>query len=182
MPKRFALAIPLGALLLLALVAPVSAFDLTNCTLQLTSTDAQGNVIGTAAGPGQGGTQDDPLLVKWDGFVSYVGSSGSLVLMDQSYHVEVFGIPTPIRGSSPNGEGVTSAEGTVSVKDNMPIKVSGLFYVSGEISGNDGSCAGNAWLKMDEDPLTTIPFWVSIGITLIGAVVLWFSQPTMRAA
>lgn len=182
LPRRIPLALAVASFLALALAAPAGAFDLSNCTLELTSFDADGNQLDTASGPGAGGTQDDPFVVTWDGTVHYVATSGDLVLMDNSWHVDVFGIPTPLRGSDPNTAGTTMWEDTISVKDNMPIEVAGLFYVSGEMTSPDGSCAGSAWLKMDADPLTTIPFWASVGITLVGLVLLWFSQPSVKTA
>jgi hypothetical protein len=187
LPKRLRLAspllsVPLLALMSLCVAAPAAAFELTNCTLSLTSMDADGAVLDTAQGPGIGATSDDPFEVDWDGTVHYVGTSGAIVLRDHSWHIDVFMIPTPLRGGDPNTGGDTDGEDTVGVGENAPFQLVGLFYVSGEIVGTDGSCAGNGWFKIDGNPLTTIPFWAAVVIALLGAVLLWFARPSARPA
>lgn len=181
-PKRLALASLLASLALLAAVAvPAAAFPLTNCTLTLTSLGADGSTIDTASEAG-GGTLDDPFVVDWDGAVHYTGTTGSLVLMDHSWHIDVFLIPTPLRGGDPNTGGDTDGEDTVDVSDNAPFPLAGLFHVSGEITSDDGSCAGSGWFKIDENPFTTIPFWAAVAVVVFAVILLWFSRPSVRLA
>lgn len=182
MSRRPTLAsLPAVLLLMLAVAAPASAFDLSNCTLELTSMDAAGSVLDTANGPGAGGTSDDPFVVDWDGSVHYYGTSPQ-ALMDHSWHIDVFMIPTPLRDGDPNTAGDTDGEDTVGVAENAPFALAGLFYVSGEITSPDGSCSGSAWFKIDENPFTTIPFWAAVAVTLLAIVFLWYSQPSVRPA
>lgn len=165
------------ALVTLARAPAVAAFELNGgCTLDLSSTDASGAALDTA-GNGQGGTQDDPFIVDWDGTVSWNGSSGSTVFKNHSWHVDVFNIPTPLRGGDANEDGTTSANGSTGVSENAPFQFTGLYFVSGGISGDDGArCDGSAWLKLNGNPLTTIPFWIAVVIALIGLLLVMSSR------
>jgi hypothetical protein len=181
LPGRPALALLLALGLLLGLAVPASAFELTNCTLQLTSTNASGATLDTAQqGPTGGGTLDDPFVVDWDGSVHYYGTFGSTVLMNHSWHIDVFLIPTPLRGGDPNTAGDPDGEDTVGVGENAPFKLAGLFYVSGDISSEDGSCVGSGWFRIDENPFETLPFWLAVVIVVLALLIIWFSKPSVR--
>lgn len=171
--------IGLAGLLSLLLVTPAFAFDLNGgCNLSLSSTDAAGAALDTAS-VGQGGTQDDPFLVDWDGTVSWQGDSGSQVFTDHSWQVSVFGIPTPLRGGDPNDAGETSSSGSTGVSENAPFQFTGLYNVSGDINGTDGAhCDGSGWFKLTGNPLTTIPFWIAVIVALIGLLLMISSRGT----
>lgn len=180
---RVLAALSIAGMLALVAAVPVAAFELNGgCTLDLTSSDASGATLDTASGApggGNGGTQGDPFLVDWDGSVSWNGSSGDQVFMEHSWSVSVFGIPTPVRGGDPNDAGNTKAEDAAGVGENAPFRFTGLYYVSGEINGEGGThCDGNGWFKLAGNPLTTLPFWVSVAITVVGALLLWLARPT----
>lgn len=177
--QRIARAAGLAGLLVLALAAPTSAFELNGgCTLELSSTDSSGAALDTASN-GQGGTQDDPFIVDWNGTVSWSGSSGDTVFRNHSWQVSVFNIPTPLRGGDPNDGEETAATGSTGVSENAPFAFTGLYFVSGDITGDGGArCDGSAWFKLDGNPVTTIPFWVAIVIILIGLLMVWSSRGT----
>lgn len=164
--------IALPALILL-LPASASAFPLSNCTLALTSLDANGTTIDTATVGASDATQEDPLLVDWDGSVQWAGTMGSLVIKDHTWGVSVFNIPTPQSGGDPNEGGDTDGDGTVQVRDSLPFQFTGLFYVSGQISGTGGSCAGSGWVKLPGDPIGTMPFWLALLLVVLGLLMLW---------
>jgi len=163
----------LGALAYLLVAAPVAAFPLTNCTLQLTALKADGSTIDSVAGGAADATQEDPFLVAWDGKVKYAGSS-QIAMKDNSWHVDVFGIPTPLTGSDANAADSRDGSGTVGVSENAPFRFTGLYYVSGSITGSGGTCAGSGWLKLTGDPLGTIPFFVALGVLVLGLLMLGF--------
>lgn len=173
----------LAGLLILLMVAPAAAFELNGgCTLELASTDASGAALDTATN-GQGGTQDDPFIVDWDGTVSWDGSSGSTVFKNHSWQVLVFNIPTPLRGGDPNDGEETTATGSTGVSVNAPFEFTGLYFVSGDISGDGGArCDGSAWFKLNGNPFTTIPFWIAALIALIGLLLLASSRGTSLAS
>jgi len=165
------------ALAALAHAPAVAAFELNGgCTLDLASTDASGAALDTAAN-GRGGTQEDPFIVDWDGTVSWNGSSGDTVFKNHSWQVYVFNIPTPLRGGDDNDEGTTTSSGSTGVSANAPFQFTGLYFVSGNITGDGGArCDGSAWLKLNGNPLTTIPFWIAIVLVLIGLLLVMSSR------
>ena len=171
---RLVLSVALPAALFLALVIPgtASAFPLTNCTLTLTSQDKSGAPLSSAAGGAPDATQQNPFLVDWDGSVSYDGTTGTQVIKDNSWFVNVFHFPTPLRGGSPNGDGNQKGNGSVGVGANAPFRVTGLYYVDGAISGTGGQCAGSGWFKLTGDPIGTIPFFVGLVLLIVGAVLV----------
>lgn len=161
-------------LLVLLLPASAAAFPLDNCTAEVTSFDADGNVLGTVRSGADDATQTDPLIVHWDGTIGWAGSSGSTVFGSHTWGVTVFGIPTTLQGADTNDSGDTEADGTVTVADNVPIEIVGLFLVSGQISDTDGnSCKGEGWLLLDGDPLGSLQFWLGLLLLLLG-LLMWF--------
>jgi len=168
-PRRLWL-IPLILILPLLLPASVSAFPLTTCTLTVTSTDASGKTIATATGGADDATQTNPLLVDWDGTVH--GTSGANAIKNNSWHVDVFMVPSPLRGGDANDKGNKVGDGTTSVRGNAPFQFTGLYYVSGEFRGDGGSCAGSGWFKLTGNPASTFPFWIAVVLGLLGLVLL----------
>lgn len=169
--RRLAL-IALPALLLL-IPAGASAFPLTNCTLDLTSLDANGGTIDSATVGANDSTQSDPFLADIDGTVAWAGTMGSQVIKDHHWSVSIFNIPTPLSGGDPNEAGKADGEGTVDVGANLPFAVVGLFYVSGQISGDGGSCEGNGWMRLRGNPFGTVGFWLFVVLVVLGAVMLY---------
>ena len=170
-PRRLAL-IALPALILL-LPASASAFPLSNCTLALTSFDASGGTIDTATVNLTDATQENPFEVDFDGTVAWAGTMGPLVIMDHSWSVSVFNIPTPLSGGDPNEGGDTDGDGTVQVGENLPFQLTGLFYVSGAISGTGGSCAGSGWMLLRGDAFGTLLFWIALILIVLGLLFFW---------
>lgn len=169
-PRRLAFL----AVLAMTLMIPGSAgaFPLTNCSLELTSLDAEGVVLDSAAGGASDASQTDPFIVDWEGTVVWNGTTGEQVIKNNSWHVDVFGVPTPLRGGSPNDEDDTNGDGTVDVSANLPFRFAGLFFVSGELSGEGGSCAGSGWMKIAGDPVGTVPFFLALALVVLGAILI----------
>jgi hypothetical protein len=165
------------------LASSVAGFELTDCRLIVQSFDADGEPLDAAVGDtdgGEGGTRADPFRVDYDGTVLYEGDTGEQVITDQAWSVDVFLIPTPLRGGGPNEEEQTSAEGEIDVSGSLPIRVDGLFFVSGQVAGEGGTCRGSAWVRMIGDPpstVTTIPFWIALLVIATGLFVLWQARP-----
>ena len=159
MGRRMLAAGVTAALGVLILAAPVAAFPLTNCTLQATGLAADGSTIGSIQSGADDATQDHPFLVDWDGTVSYKGSS-QIEMKNNTWHVDVFGIPTPLSGSDPNTADNRDGSGTVGVSANAPFRITGLYFVSGSLTGSGGTCTGSGWFKLTGDPIGTIPFFV----------------------
>lgn len=160
----------MAVVLLLVLAAPVGAFPLSTCTMSLSSTDASGSPLDTVTSGAPDATQDDPLQGAWDGKVDYTGSTGSVV-KNFTYHVDVFGIPTPMRGGDPNTNGSTDGNGSVSFAA-APFRATGLYFVSGLYTGEGGSCAGSGWFKLLGDPVGTVPFFFGLVLVIGGLLLL----------
>ena len=164
--------------------SPVSAFEVTDCRLILQSFDGDGEPFDTAVGDaegGEGGSRGEPFRVDYDGTVRYEGDSGERAITNLTWSVNVFLIPTPLRGEGVNEEQETSAEGEIDVSRTLPVKVTGLFFVSGQVEGEEGACRGSLWVRVIDDPPTgpaaTIPFWIALVIIALGLLVLWQARP-----
>jgi len=170
-PQR-GLATPVGVGLLLAAAlwqpTTAAAFALSGCQMTLISLDADGNEIDTAVGGSADATQHDPLRVSWDGTVRWTRDAGSRSTgPGGTWHLDVFGLPTPLRGTDG-----TVASDSIRVTDSLPFRFAGLFFVSGRLSGPDVSCAGSGWLRVMGDPMSTLPLTVSLGVLLVGLILL----------
>jgi len=157
------------ALVLLVFAAPAAgAANLGGgCTGSATSTDADGTKLDTAYAPGSGGTKSDPFLVDADGTVDYEGTTPT-VFHDHSWHVDVSGIAVK-DGSSDNGTNQSATSGTEQVDDYVPVKVVGLYRVSGGITADEGSCSGSAWIKVVGSPVGTVGWIAGVVLTILGA-------------
>lgn len=167
MRRSAASAILLALFGMVVAAAPVAAFPLTNCTLKLESLTSDGGALDTAQGGAPDATQADPFIVDWDGTVAYEGAS-DVAMENNSWAVAVFGIPTPLQGGDDNPEDTRTGSGTVGVSANAPFRFTGLYFVSGSLTGSGGTCAGSGWLKLAGDPVGTLPFWAGVGLLAVG--------------
>jgi hypothetical protein len=159
--------------LVLLLPAAAGAFPLADCTLNLTSVGADGKNLDDATGGGKDSTLADPFQVDWDGTVAWEGTTGSQVIKNSHWSVSVFSIPTPLSGREENADGERDGDGTVEVGVNLPIPITGLFFVSGSIAGDGGSCTGSGWMRLVGNPLGSALFWVGLVLILLGLLALW---------
>jgi hypothetical protein len=159
---------------LAATVPTVSAFSLDGCTMSVQSMRADGSALDSASGPGRAGagTQEEPLDVDSDGSVNWSGTTGNQVIKNNSWHIEIFNIPTLFRGGEANADGDTGAEGTVDFGKDAPFRFTGLYFVSGGIRGDGGACDGSGWIKVVGDPVGTVPFLAGLVIAILGFVLL----------
>ncbi len=162
----------------LALVAIASAqppaglaFPLLGCQLTITSLDADGAAIDTAVGGRPDATQAAPLRVTSDGTIDWSGSSAQAI-RGASWHVDVFGLPTSLRGDDLNPDGDTSGAGSIRISEAVPFHFTGLFHVSGQLSGEGGTCTAEGWVRVEGDPMSTLPFLVALALALVGVVLL----------
>lgn len=164
-------ALMVAAMVLPAIASPVSAFPLTNCTLQATALGADGKPIDSIKGGADDATQSNPFLVDWDGTVSYTGAA-QVEMKNNSWHVDVFGVPIPLSGRDDNTEDNRDGNGSVGVSANAPFRITGLYYVLGSLTGSGGTCTGSGWFKLTGDPISTIPFFIALGLLMLGLLML----------
>jgi MYXO-CTERM domain-containing protein len=172
MRRSLVAAVLLTASLLLVAAAPVAAFPLSTCSLSISSTDGQGAPLDTAVSGANDSTKADPFEVEYEGSVNYTGST-NVVIKDYTYAVNVFNIPTPIRGGDTNDDENIDGNGTVSVAANSPFKVTGLYFVSGAYSGAGGECGGSGWFKLNGNPVGTVPFFIGLALEAAGLLLLF---------
>lgn len=159
-----------------ATAANAPGIGLTGCSGSGTSLNSGGNAIQSATAPNPPSSESRPLLVDPRGTVSYSGRSGS-VITNHSWQIKVDGI-TVKSGGSPNAARKTVNQGTVKVKDYLPFKMTGLFYVSGSITGSGGTCTGSVWVKVTGSPVGTVAWFAGIAFAVAGVGGLFFSRPT----
>lgn len=192
----------LGALAAAVLLGPVlvagAAFaaDADGCSGQATSYDTVGIPIDTAAAPGDGGTRDDPLDILWDGTVEWSGSTDE-VLQNGSYRVSVAptgggvlleaivgGVTQRLPGFSgdvENSDGKQSADGTVVPADVVPVALmTGTYAVDWTVTGEAGSCTGSGYVRITDNPMSSVTWWVALTMILLGFTGLLLARPTAR--
>ena len=159
--------------------APAGAVNLTGgCAGQGTSFDKDHNqIMGATAPSAEPGTSGNPFLVDYDGTVEYAGT-GPLML-NHHWEIKVFGIPVK-SGGAPNGSNQTATIGVADVSDYLPFKITGVYYVSGEIHGDGGACSGDAFVKLVGSPVGTIPWIVAIGLIVVGVALGYVSLPKAK--
>jgi hypothetical protein len=148
------------------------AFPLSGCTLAVTSQDESGAPLDSAVSGETDARQATPLLARWDGPISWSGDTGAQVIRATSWHVDVFGLPTPLRGGDANDDGDTSGDDSTRVSETVPFRFTGLFHVTGQLRGEGGTCSGAGWVRVLGDPMSTLPFLVAFAMLLVGAVLL----------
>jgi hypothetical protein len=158
---------------LLLLPATAAAFPLSNCSMQLSSAGANGAALDTAQSGDGSASQSDPFTVDYNGTVTWSGTV-AISMKNNSYHIEVFGIPTPLRGTNSNEDDNRTGGDTVSVGANSPFRVTGTYLVSGAITGSGGTCSGSGWFKLLGDPVGTVPFFAGLALLGVGLALLAF--------
>jgi hypothetical protein len=156
----------------LLIPASASAFPLTNCTATLTSISADGSPLDTVVGGAADSTREDPFLVDWNGTVAWEGTTGGIVFTDFTWGISITGIPTALNGVVANASGQTEGSGSVVPNDAFPLELVGLFYVTGSVSGDAGSCDGSGWIQLQGDPFGTLQFWAALAAVAIGILLI----------
>jgi hypothetical protein len=158
--------------------APAGAVELEGgCTGSGVSVDGDDQQLDEATAPSNDvGTEDRPFEVDYDGTVEWEGDT-PVPFNDHSWHIDVMGVEVKSDGD-PNGDDETTSDGTEVVEDYLPFKVTGLYYVTGEITSGDGSCSGNMYVELVGSPTGTIPWLAGIVFTGLGVALVVLSYPT----
>lgn len=148
---------------------PPSGFQLTTCTLTVYTKTASGEDLGGAVSNVSGGTRDSPLLVDPNGTIEWSATTGGKAISHASYYINIFGVPTPLRGSTSGDASISQASNTIRVADLLPFDLVGTFYVTGQVNVNGWPyCKGSGWIKLRGDPVPTPGFVAGAALTLIG--------------
>lgn len=158
---------------LLVLPAAAGAFPVTGkCTLTISTTDAQGKPLDSAKSGDDSASAADPLLVDWEGTVSWDGVTQAS-MQNAHYHVAMFGMATPFQGDAANSPDARSTTGTFKFTANAPFRFTGTYYMSaGIIAANGTQCAATFIVKLVGEPIGTVPFFVGLALLAIGALLL----------
>jgi len=182
--------------LLLGMAAPAShAAEADECAGQAVSYNEDGTPLDTAQAPGDGGTRDDPLQVDWQGPIEWSGTTEA-VLQDGTTSVVV----TPASGGAvlgaafeaasgrafggdfANSEADTEREGSTTLADSslgVPL-ATGTYSVELTMTAAGGSCTGQAYLTITDNPVTSVLWWAAAALLLVGLVLAVFARPTAR--
>ena len=152
--------------------------DLTGCSGSGTALTKSGAPLDQATAPSPKASRKYPFVVVYNGTVDYQGQSATLIT-NHHWHVSLFNIQVR-SGGSPNGTHKLTSKGTEKVKDYLPIKLTGLFYISGSISGNGGSCAGDVWVKLAGSPVGSVLWILGLILIVIGVILLFSGRPSPR--
>jgi hypothetical protein len=192
MPQHWA-AHPMRCLLAGAVVVLVPLFcasaasattPLAGATLTSSGVACAGGGISSGSGGGAhavvvpggpGSSPSNPLIVQKGATIAWHGRT-SVPITNHHWHLDLFGV-TVASGGSPNALQERSVSGTVHAAT-FTKNLVGLYYVSGVITGDQGSCLGSFWLKVPGSPLGTP---IGLAVVAIGAIALvglgWFSRP-----
>jgi hypothetical protein len=168
--RRFVIAGAVAGLLLGLLALPVAAADLSGgCQLVVRSSDANGNVVDNGTVPGAIGSQSNPFKVTWDGRVDFDFST-PVLFQNNHWSMQVEGIP--VFSGSDDSPTDLDRVGNVTISTTMPVRLVGLFAVSGDIYGNNDAnhCHGDGWIYIQGDPVGTIP-WIAGAVLLVLGVI-----------
>ncbi len=122
-------------------------------------------------------TPSNPVLIP-DGsgiVVQYTGTTGGVVIKNHHGSIAVDVGPIPITVADWSGENAdekVEKTGTYALDDalaKLPIDIVGIFRVSGTHEGRGGTCEGFAYVKIEGNPLGTIPGVAAAGVTVVAA-------------
>ena len=180
---RNGLAALAGATLVLATLArpgPARAFELDGCTLSLRATSAAGEVVSEAAGPGSGGTVDNPFVIDPGGRIDFSGATNATVT-NHEWQVSVYGFPIA-SGSFPNPEGLREESGTVALAGLPAERLPGLYFVSGYLVGEGGGCRGSGWVRVAGDAVGSPAWLIGTALLIVGVLLGVRARPRWEPA
>jgi hypothetical protein len=163
---RLAVAVGVGSFPLL-LAAPARA------SVTLGPCDGSVTIEGVTYTP-DNDTPDDPVLVPKESGVTvgYEGNTGGVVIKNHNGYIAVDVGPIPIKVATWSGENAdeqVSKADTYALDDayaKLPFDVVGLYRVSGKHEGEGGSCEGFAYVKIEGNPITTVPGAAAVAVTV----------------
>lgn len=182
---RVAAATVVAAAWLTTAATPASASSLTGCSGSAVSLDADGQQIdgATAAdgqitdtfGGGTGFTAENPFVVDNQGTVTYDGKSDAVITAHR-WSVSVLGVEM-VTGGSANTKRTQADTGTLDLADKLPVPITGLVRVEGDLAGTGGACSGDGYVKLQGNPLLSPVAWFGLLFTVAGALGLYWSLP-----
>lgn len=123
-------------------------------------------------------TEDSPLVVQKNDSISIKGSvpgsvasAGAQAIASRTdTYVDVFGFPLKVKSTTGKG---ASWGGVVKLPKLIRDLAAGLYRVSGDASGSPGGweCSGSAYIKLDNEPLTSPTTYVGAALGAGGLIV-----------
>jgi len=118
-------------------------------------------------------TEANPIIVPEQGTVAWQGTTGGAVIKNHSGSIGIVvgpGSITVADWANPNKKGDTESSGTYDLAtayEKLPLDIVGIYKVVGEHAGQGGSCEGFAMVKIDGNPLATVPGAAAAGLTVL---------------
>jgi hypothetical protein len=192
--RRLVAALAAASVVSMLFVFPVFAQELTGgCVLQVRSfegTQASGAKVdeGQANGiiyEGDVGSQSRPFKVDPEGSVDFLFSTAPTVFVNNHWTIYAQGIPVALLSGSDDNPMDVDETGVVELGDivaRLPFKVVGVFYVSGDLWGNNDAnhCHGSGYVQLLGDAVGT-PIWIlAAALLALGGVGILFAVPWSR--
>lgn len=180
-----------SALLLLTSTVGVMATELTGgCALQVRSFDgpgATGNEVdegqlGGIATEGDIGTASRPFKVDPKGSVDFAFQTGDTVFENNNWSIQAQGLPVTLLAGDDDNPLDLDERGYVDLGEQLeklPMEVSGVFYISGDLVGNDGNhrCHGEGYVRVLGNPIATPLGLLAAALIALGAGALLVATP-----
>jgi hypothetical protein len=180
-----------SVMLLLTSAVSVMASELTGgCALEVRSFDGpnatgsevdEGQLAGISA-EGDVGTQSRPFKVDPKGSVDFVFSTGTTVFVENDWSIQAQGLPINLLAGSDDNPLDLDERGVVNLGEQLeklPIEVSGVFYITGDLVGNNGAsrCHGEGYVQVLGNPLATPLGLLAAALIALGAAALLVATP-----
>jgi hypothetical protein len=161
-------ALALATVLLTAL--PSSAWVTGGCNGKIV-------VGGTTYTPANDTPANPVVLPNEEGLTLYYVGTSRKVIKDHSGFIAVVVGPGSVQAvewSNPNRGGSKRDEGDYELDAAfsrlLPFDLVGLYEIEGQHVGKGGRCDGRAMVKIEGNPLTTVPGAVAAGLTVVAAI------------
>lgn len=190
--KRLLLGAVVGSvMLLLTSAVSVMASELTGgCALQVRSFDGpnatgnevdEGQLVGIAS-EGDVGTASRPFKVDPKGSVDFLFNTGDVVFENNEWSITAQGLPVTLLAGDDDNPLDVDERGYVDLGEQLeklPIEVSGVFYITGDLVGNNGQnrCHGEGYVQVLGNPISTPLGILAAVLIVIGSAALLVATP-----
>jgi hypothetical protein len=138
--------------------------------------DGSVTILGVTYTP-ENDTPADPVLIPDESgvVVEYTGNTGGVVIKNHRGSIAVDVGPIPItvaEWSSRNADDEVATTDTYALDEafaKLPFDIVGIYRVSGKHEGRGGTCEGFAYVKIEGNPLGTVPGITATVVTAAGA-------------
>lgn len=116
-------------------------------------------------------TPSNPVLLPQDGIATWEGST-TVVIKDPSGEIGIVVGPATIKVAdwASDNKKKKKSKGSYDISnawDELPVDLVGLYEATGSHAGEGGRCDGNVMVKIEGNPLGTVPGAVGLALTVL---------------